>query len=48
MGQTKINDGFECIIGTLLMSIALGHSTTLELSLTGRRLSDPEVLKVSL
>ena len=41
MGQTEINVGFESIIGTRLISITLGRSTTVELSLTDRPLSNP-------
>ena len=45
IGQPEINVGFPSIIGTRLMYMTLGHSTTVELSLSGRLLTGPEALE---
>ena len=45
MGQPEINVGFPSIIGTRLMYMTLGHSATVEFSLSGRLLSGIEALE---
>jgi enoyl-CoA hydratase len=45
MGQPELNVGFPSIVGTRLMYMTLGHSTTVELSLSGRLMDGEEALR---
>lgn len=45
MGQPELNVGFPSIIGTRLMYMTLGHSATVELTLSGRLVDGDEALR---
>jgi enoyl-CoA hydratase/carnithine racemase len=48
MGQTEINVGLASVIGAHLMGLSLGHSRTVELTLSGRLMDGRECLALGL
>ena len=45
MGQPELNVGFPSIVGTRLMYMTLGHSVSVDMTLTGRLLDAEEALQ---
>jgi len=48
MGQTEINVGLASVIGAYIMNLTLGHSRTVDLTLTGRLMDGTECEKVGI